>query len=223
MKGASLTLAVIFLWAVGLLVFVDKVKALTPAPLPAPADAIVALTGASNARLETALKLLQDGKGGRLLITGVDKTVTKADLQQAIGGSDELYACCIDLGFQAEDTIGNAAETAGWVQVQGVKTLIVVTADFHMPRSLIELKARMPNVALVPHAVRTSAANPEDWWQDGFSAPRLALEYTKYLLVRAREWVLDVGGRFSGEEPIALPQSLSGASPAEPDPSPEIP
>lgn len=201
-------------WTIGLFIFVDKTRALTPPSPPPPADAIVALTGGSNARLQAAMDLLQDGKGARLLITGVYKSVTKDDLQNVIGGSDELYECCIDLGFKAADTIGNAAETAAWVDVQGVTSLIVVTADFHMPRSLIELKARMPDVALVPYAVNTSAVNPRSWLRDGFSAPRFALEYSKYLMVRAREIIINMGNQF---ENTSKPDDVASANQAAPE------
>lgn len=195
MKGVILTILLILLWALGLLAFADKTHKMTPAAEPPRADAIVALTGASDERLKAAIHLLRKGKGQRLLITGVDEKVTRSDLRAVLGGPKHLYVCCVDLGFKAKTTIGNAAETAVWAKDRQISSLIVVTADYHMPRSLIELKSRMPNVRLYPYAIATPVTDTRHWQREGFDAPRLALEYTKYLIVRGRELVLGMGSK----------------------------
>jgi uncharacterized SAM-binding protein YcdF (DUF218 family) len=100
-------------------------------------------------RLEAATKLLEDGKGQRLLISGVNREATRADVLGVTKAGKPIYDCCVDLGFAAADTIGNARETAEWAKAKGYKSLIVVTADYHMPRSMLELRAAMPEVE--PH------------------------------------------------------------------------
>ena len=142
---------VVLLWLAGLLVIADRVIDSTPAVEPdEPADAIEVLTGASDLRLKEGMRLLERRKGQRLFISGVNREVTRDQLQDVTEGSKRLYECCVDLGYEAENTVGNAKEIADWAHGHDFYSLIVVTSDYHMPRSLHELKADMPNARLLP-------------------------------------------------------------------------
>lgn len=160
----------------------------TRAPDPAPeADAIVALTGGSLERLQKGVDLLAEGRGRRLLISGVNPKVTNAELADLLGGEGELFACCIDVGRYAEDTLGNAAETAAWAKRNGFGEIILVTDDYHMPRSLTELRIALPEATFVAYPVPTKVSRPGSWQRDAGAAGRLGVEYLKYLAIRARE------------------------------------
>jgi len=165
--------------------FAEEIASATP-PSDPRADAIVVLTGGS-ARIDGALRLLDEGRAQRLLISGVNPSVTSADLANLVDGAlrDEL-ACCVDLGRQAIDTVGNAAETRDWAAAHGFKSLIVVTSDYHMPRSMTELAAAMPTVALVPFPVSNPDLHLADWWHDRATFTLLLREYGKYLVAKAR-------------------------------------
>ena len=117
------------------------------------ADAIVVLTG-GRSRIEASLRLLQNGQGKRLLISGVHPNTSAKAIETRFSTYQALFACCIDLDRLAMDTAQNARETAKWVGQHGYQSLIVVTSDYHMPRSLMEMSAAMPDIILVPHAVR---------------------------------------------------------------------
>ena len=152
------------------------------ADLPAPyaaaaatADGIVALTG-EGGRLAPAVTLLEAGHGKRLLITGVNRLTSKRDLKALLHGG-ESFDCCADLGFAAQDTHGNAEEAALWAREHHYGSLIVVTANYHMPRSMVEFGARMPGVKLMPYPVVGEAPETLSWQ----SARRLNAEYLKYL------------------------------------------
>ncbi len=146
-------------------------RAESTAPLPAHADGIVALTGGAD-RIATALRLLGDGRGRILLISGVGGEAGFAQLARQ-AGADPALGSRVTLGRVAASTHGNAQETAGWARANGIRSLIVVTAYYHMPRALAELSRALPNVALYPVAVRPS---------DGPPALRLlAAEYPKWL------------------------------------------
>jgi uncharacterized SAM-binding protein YcdF (DUF218 family) len=177
----------VLIWTSGLLAFAGRVDRSTPPSDPANADGVVALTGASDLRIATALGLLEAGKAKRLLISGVDREVTRGELQTITGANKQLFDCCVDLGFTAADTIGNARETSEWARAKGYKSLILVTADYHMPRARLELKAAMPEAQVTPYPVRTTALSARRWWRTGESAERMALEYCKYLAVLARQ------------------------------------
>jgi uncharacterized SAM-binding protein YcdF (DUF218 family) len=174
-------------FGVGFVQFADGVqRAAAPSPLPE-ADAIVALTGGDSGRLTTAMRLLQEGRGRRLLVSGVSSKVDDADVYDVLGGPAELVACCVDLGRQARDTLGNASETAAWAERNGFSRLIVVTDDFHMPRSLAELTTALPDARLIPYPVTTRLSSPGLWQRDPGAAATLGGEYLKYLAIRARE------------------------------------
>jgi len=184
-------------WGAGLLAFANRVANSTPPPDPPQADAIVALTGASIIRLEAAEALLEEGLGQRLLISGVNRETTRKQVRATLiadnrAAADRAFDCCVDLGFEAENTLGNARETAPWVARHHYHTLIVVTADYHMPRALLELKAAMPSVILYPFPVATEAVDARRWWASPDQARRLVLEYSKYLVILTRNQLLSL-------------------------------
>lgn len=192
MKSLAALLIGLMIWGLGLLAFTGRVDLSTPAPEPPQADGVVALTGASSLRLEAATRLLEEGKGKRLLISGVNREATRADVQSVTKAVKPIYDCCVDLGFTAANTVGNALETAEWARSKGYESLIVVTADYHMPRSMLELGAAMPDVKLYPYPVRTDL-NAHRWWKTSTSARRMIVEYCKYLAILGREAFLALG------------------------------
>jgi uncharacterized SAM-binding protein YcdF (DUF218 family) len=128
--------------------------------LPQPAetqktDGIVVLTGGAK-RIDRGLELMEDKKARRMLISGVDLDVKPGELAAQYDRSTRLFDCCIDLGFRAVDTRSNALETARWVSRHKIKTLRLVTHDWHMRRAMLELGIALPdNVEVIPDAVPT--------------------------------------------------------------------
>lgn len=170
-------------WFLGYLHFIYTLPEAPEALMKA--DGIVALTGGAE-RLVAAMHLLNDGKGDRLLISGVHSDTSAADVQKLIDNPGGRFQCCVDLDRAARNTVGNAIETARWARRNGYRTLIVVTAQYHMPRSLIELRHALPDVALTPYPVFPGSARAGDWWRSPAMAKRLASEYTKCLVARLR-------------------------------------
>ncbi len=193
MKSIAALLIVVMVWFVGLLAFTSRVDQSTPPAEPPVSDGVVVLTGASNVRLEAATKLLEAGKGKRLLISGVNREASREDVLGVTKAVRPIYECCVDLGYSAADTIGNASETAEWAKAKGYESLIVVTADYHMPRSMLELHATMPGVTLHPYPVVTESLNAHRWWKGGTSSRRMTVEYCKYLAILGREAFLKLG------------------------------
>ena len=167
----------LIVYMVGFFFFVLSLP--TDASLPKRADGIVALTG-GEARVDQAEVLLEKGLAKRLLISGVDRATTKADLKRVVGAGPR-FDCCTDLGFQAVDTHGNAEEAAGWARAHGYRSLVIVTANYHMPRSLAEFGAAMPNVRLEPYPVQPQSVDLVRWWQNPRTLRLLQAEYVKYL------------------------------------------
>lgn len=185
-------LAAVLAFLLGFWDFATKTRA--EVETPPPAEAIVALTGGSLERLSTGVRLLEEHKGQRLLISGVNRIVTDDELLRgALNVDPELAQCCIDLGRTAEDTLGNASETAAWAREHHYTRLILVTDDYHMPRSHAELSLALPEAEIYPYPVRTRWTDPALWRSDLGAAGRLAAEYVKYLVIRGREAVIDLG------------------------------
>src|SRR5581483_8022771 len=131
--------------------FVDFAESVASAGPPADphAQGIVVLTG-GTARIDGALQLLAEGRASRLLISGVNPMVTKEALATTVDKSlRPVLDCCVDLDRRAQDTIGNAVETREWADRRGFSSLIVVTSDYHMPRSMAELAHAMPDKRLI--------------------------------------------------------------------------
>ena len=170
----------LLIFAAGFVVFAHKVDNLTP-PLNVPnADGIVVWTGKGGGRLETGAELLRRNKGERLLISGVNAKTSLNAIKELVILPDARAECCIDLDYKAEDTIGNARETASWAKALGYEHIILVTSSYHMPRAEIEIGAAAGRIKITAYP----AINPDGtkWYSDSVRFKRLFQEYGKLLL-----------------------------------------
>lgn len=156
-------------------------------------DAIIVLTGGSL-RLETGFALLARGKADKLLVSGVDKGVPIEEVLRITGMTQEDLACCVTLGYMAEDTGSNASESAAWVRNNRITSVRLVTSGYHMPRSLLEFRAALPGVEIVPHPVFPEQVMIHEWWRRPGTASLVIGEYNKYLLAAVRNFVGLGGG-----------------------------
>jgi uncharacterized SAM-binding protein YcdF (DUF218 family) len=147
---------------------------------PVNTDAIVVLTGGSQ-RLQSGIELLLEGKGRKLFVSGVNQEVELRELLRIAGNPPDWVACCIALGHEADNTVGNARETAQWMGQQGFRSLRLVTAWYHMPRSLLEFDRAMPETEIIAHPVFPEHVMQEHWWSWRGTAALLVSEYGKYL------------------------------------------
>jgi uncharacterized SAM-binding protein YcdF (DUF218 family) len=176
------------LWFIGLCLFVEHIEALPEPPVNADlaaSDAIVVLTGGSE-RFVTGLELLNSGKGKKLFISGVHPGLTLDHLLKSQPVAEKLRACCIILGHAAESTMGNAEETQTWMAIENYHSLRLVTANYHMPRSLLIFHAVLPDIAIIPHPVAPDSVKLENWWRHPGTASLLVTEYNKYLFALLR-------------------------------------
>jgi uncharacterized SAM-binding protein YcdF (DUF218 family) len=169
-------------WALGLVVFATTLPSAVD-DNTTHTDAIVVLTGGSE-RIDTGLKLLSDGLADRLYISGVGGQLRRGDIL-AEATADPALKSRISLGT-APNTPGNATETAAWAHAAGVHSIRLVTAGYHMRRSLLELQAAMPDVRIIPHPVFPPRVK-SDWWRWPGTASLIAREYTKFLLTWLRQ------------------------------------
>jgi uncharacterized SAM-binding protein YcdF (DUF218 family) len=171
----------------GFLWFTQEVARVEPEN--ARADGIVALTGGAN-RVADAIALLSQGRARRLLVTGVNPATSRQDIVRLVGTDGRLVECCVDLDYAALNTVGNAVETRRWATAHGFRSLIVVTSAYHMPRTLAELRRRLPGTVLVPYPVTSEAVPIDSWWNHPTTMRLLAAEYAKLILSVARGFVV---------------------------------
>lgn len=144
---------------------------------------IVALTGGGGIRIERALDLYRDQVADRILISGTHPDVRKVDLAERFDPS--LLDCCVDLGSDAQTTIGNAIETRDWSADRQYKAIYLVTHDYHMPRALIEVRSMSPELTVVGVPVSGPPYGP-NWYKSGEAWDLLIHEYGKFLLAGIR-------------------------------------
>jgi uncharacterized SAM-binding protein YcdF (DUF218 family) len=181
------TIVGLTLVVIGFFRFTDDIADLKTPGVSTDVDAIVVLTGGYQ-RIEQAVALLEDGIGERLLISGVNPSTTSAALRRATGTKPATFDCCVDIGYEALDTIGNANETADWIRQNTYARILVVTSNYHMPRSLMELSQASPEVSFVAYPVTHADLKNEAWLADPVALRTLFTEYAKYSLARLRNW-----------------------------------
>lgn len=182
----------LLIWAVGLFLFIERIPVSVEDP-GRHTDAIVVLTGGSL-RLEKGFELLSAKMADKLLVSGVDKGIALEDLLEVTGLSPGELKCCITLGYMAEDTVSNAIESAVWIRANNIGSIRLVTSSYHMPRSLLEFRATVPNVEIVPHPVFPEKVMVHEWWARPGTASLVIAEYNKYLLAATRHWLRGIEG-----------------------------
>jgi uncharacterized SAM-binding protein YcdF (DUF218 family) len=182
-RGPALAALVLLLLVGGFAAFVRAAVEAAPAP-GGETDAIVVLTGGSE-RVATGFRLLAEGRARRLLISGAHPEAGLAEIAAAAGHDPAPFAGRVTVGHAAASTRGNAAEVAAWARAEEIRTLRIVTAGYHMPRAMLELRRAMPARTLVPHPVSSGLLRgPGALWRPKVWLV-LAGEYARYLAARA--------------------------------------
>lgn len=168
-------LTLFILWVIGLLWFAANISLSKPKSIEMTTDAIIVLTGATN-RIDEGISLLRDKKADKLFISGVNKDIEDVS---RITTDKDILPCCIELGYKAENTMGNAAETKEWILDKNIENIRLVTSNYHMMRSMLEFKKTLPDIEIIPHPVtpKNFAAWKKEFWPITFS------EYNKTLLI----------------------------------------
>ena len=184
------------MWGVGFIVFTASVYYMEQPQDTVHADGAIVLTGGTN-RVSKGLDLLADQRITSLLVSGVHKDVEIRDIMALWGNKKKVPPCCIILGREAGNTIGNAAEAKKWIEHEGLKEVFIITANYHMPRALLEFNHVLPNIKIIPFPVTPDNFDPNQdaFWKTDF------IEYHKTLVTMFRIVVYP-------EETNAFPEAL---------------
>ncbi len=181
-------------WALGLLAFILVIPT-EPLTLDKPVDAIVVLTG-GRGRIDYGLQLLAQNKGKLLFISGVNESSTSDEVldkakDRMKAEFPSLHEEHIFIGHEATSTIGNAEETAAWIAKNHIKSVRLVTANYHIPRSLVEFRAILPQIVTVyPDPVFPDSFTRFNWWEGDRVRDFIMSEYHKTLASILRHLIL---------------------------------
>jgi len=130
-----------------------------PGPLGhARTDAVLVPTGGAG-RIARGLEVLRDGDAKRMFVSGVDPEVKPREFAKEFSVRPAEMTCCVTLGFLAVDTRTNAGEAAQWMTSNDVRTVRLVTTDWHMRRAAAELRHTIPeHVAVLEDGVPSDPA-----------------------------------------------------------------
>ena len=182
--GSWIIFAIAMIWMGGLVWYASLIP-LPSSPSQMKSKAIVVLTGGSD-RMAEGLRLLETGLAQKLFVSGVYHRVEVKELLRVAKKNPNELECCIELGYTADNTAGNAYETAAWMKKEGFHSLRLVTANYHMPRSLLEFHQAMPEIKIIIHPVFPEGFKGQKWWLWPGSTTLIASEFVKYLMALIR-------------------------------------
>lgn len=184
LKSLALVLALlVMMWVAGFIAYFASVEYGRNIYTTQKTDAIVVLTG-GDYRVNEGLELWSNLYAPEIFISGVHESTTRKDILQGWNGEKRLPLCCLTLGFQAKTTRQNAVEVKDWVDDNYVRSIRLVTSNYHMPRAMLEFKAAMPKLRIIPHIVEERdypMGHRLYWWI-------LNKEYNKSLIRRLEMW-----------------------------------
>lgn len=184
-------------WATGLFWFAAQVNRL-PQDTETQTDALIVLTGGTE-RVSSALDLLKQNKAAKLLISGVNKKVDWVLLAQTVDELPDGLGDKVTLGHVACNTRQNALESKNWLERNRFKSVRLVTASYHMPRSLSEFRNVMPDMTIIPHPIFPHTVKHDEWWKWKGTFTLIILEYTKFLFVTVKHFLPFAKDSFNAE------------------------
>ena len=87
-----------------------------------------------------------------MLVSGVGPGVNKKILARELTLNSAERAkldCCVELEFEANNTRDNASAAKIWAKKNNLESLILVTANYHMPRAKFIFTSKMPNMSSI--------------------------------------------------------------------------
>ncbi len=182
-----LALMIGLVWIIGFLWFIGQVPRQDLSSVNKnTAQVGVVLTGAQG-RIMHGLILLYEKRITQLYITGVNENVPDNELISALGNEqgEKLYnqfKSNITIDRNARSTRGNALETQEYLKdYPEINRLMLITSNYHLPRSMHEFKRVFPDFTLLAEPVFSPQFHV-DWWTNKESAILMASEYHKFLI-----------------------------------------
>ena len=196
-KIPLIIISIFILWFVGLFNYKEKIVTLRKSSF-VQATNIVILTGGSN-RIKDGLKIIKNLENSaiintKLLISGTGKGFTISNVKKLLPKNKSLnifLKCCIELDNKSQNTHSNAIETLKWAKKKNIKTFILITSNYHMPRAVLEFKARMPNFEIITHPITPKKHDISNWMHSFETFSLIFIEYSKFLIAISKIKILN--------------------------------
>ena len=185
-------ITIIMYFFIGLFNYQERILSLTEYSSKK-ASNIVILTGGSN-RIKDGLKIIDNFdnsaiKNIKLLISGTGKGFTTSNVTKLLPKNiylNKFVRCCVKLDNKSENTYHNAIETFKWAKKNNIKTFILITSNYHMPRAVLEFKNKMPNLKIIKYPITPEKYNINNWIYSYETFSLILLEYCKFLIANSR-------------------------------------
>lgn len=174
---SGIILGCVGLWFGGLAWFAWKINSYQQ-NIDTQTQAVAVLTGGRH-RVAEGINILNNHLADKLFISGVPQKVKLADIERQ-AGVKAYNKYKVELGYKATDTVGNAAEIKDWVLKNKIKSLRLITSNYHIPRAMEELSVYQLPTVIVVHPVYSQKV-AKHWWRFGGTFRLIAGEYNKFL------------------------------------------
>jgi uncharacterized SAM-binding protein YcdF (DUF218 family) len=194
-RSISCILVLVLLWMGAVVWFAYRIDSYSLAD-DVKTDAIIVLTGGGG-RIDYGLELLGKGRAPVMFISGVNKSVPLGELvskaPDAVRGLLNFATLGkITLGHEASNTIGNAQESFNWIKKNKYQSVLLVTADYHMPRALAEFNAAFrKEVQFIPAPVDSENYRDLSWVNDAHDRNLVLSEFHKLIAAKLRHMLIE--------------------------------
>jgi uncharacterized SAM-binding protein YcdF (DUF218 family) len=128
-------------------------------------DAILVLAGGEK-RILAGLAALKKGKADRMFVLGTGHSVQPREVIPGYDSLPEPIRSRIELEGWSETTLENALSAKGIVKERGLRGVVLVTSDYHMPRAYLALRHAIPeSVPIAAMPVRSEWRGVDARWR----------------------------------------------------------
>jgi len=138
-------------------------------------DSIVVLTG-DKFRISKGMEILSNGIGEKLLLSGVNKNIKLTNIKNEFPKYKNFFDCCVEIENISSNTFENSRETFLWLEKNKYNSVLIVSSDYHMPRTKLEFEKFLNTKNTYYHPVNSN----NDLNTIG-KIKKLFLEYVKYM------------------------------------------
>ncbi|MFZ4540651.1 MAG: YdcF family protein [Rickettsiales bacterium] len=188
----TLIMLAAILWSGALAWFVNTMPEQNIAAA-AKTEALVVLTGGAD-RVEHGFEMLAKGAAPVLFISGVGAHATEEEMLSTHASAETRESIYqhngeIVLDHVARSTVSNADQAAEFIKKRNIKSIRLITASYHMKRSMQEFHTAIPGIEIVADPVFPSGFRRDEWWAHENTRRLVFSEFYKYFLVLLRDSV----------------------------------
>ena len=171
--------------------FKERILTLQKDPINLSSNVVI-LTGGTN-RIKEGFEVIYklDKKSItnlNVLVSGTGKGFSKLSLQEKLNpGFDlRLIECCVELDSVSQNTYSNAIETSKWVSKNNIEEILLITSNYHIPRSILEFQNKMPNLKILYYPIIPKKHQINKWLKSFETFSLVSIEYCKYIIANIR-------------------------------------